>query len=179
MDWSNWTAATKKHYGYESLSELQVTWLDWVRRGSPPVQPKTTMVAAQEATGNRDIPVRTVSLEQPSPGTPQATEVAVSDPAGDSWYARQSARGRNESAVQTRGLIPSSQSLSGRGSGVPGSARSSSLTRPQPVGTPEATVIQWTSDPSSPSAPGGNIQPPMVPIPSFVPARPQQIAGGS
>src|SRR5262249_42317642 len=27
---NNWTAATQKHYGYKSLSELQVTWLEWV-----------------------------------------------------------------------------------------------------------------------------------------------------
>ena len=35
MQWNNWTAATQKHYGMQSLSELQVTWLDWVRQGSP------------------------------------------------------------------------------------------------------------------------------------------------
>jgi len=34
MRWNNWTAATEKHYGMHSLSELQVSWLDWVRRGS-------------------------------------------------------------------------------------------------------------------------------------------------
>jgi hypothetical protein len=37
MQWNNWTAATQKHYGMKSLSELQVTWLDWVRRGSPEI----------------------------------------------------------------------------------------------------------------------------------------------
>jgi hypothetical protein len=40
MKWNNWTAATKRHYGFDSLSELQLTWVDWVRRGSPPLQPK-------------------------------------------------------------------------------------------------------------------------------------------
>jgi hypothetical protein len=35
MQWNNWTAATKKHYGFNSLSGLQVQWLDWVRRGNP------------------------------------------------------------------------------------------------------------------------------------------------
>jgi hypothetical protein len=46
----NWTAATKKHYGLENLSELQLTWLDWVRRGCPPLQPKTGPPApSQEA----------------------------------------------------------------------------------------------------------------------------------
>jgi hypothetical protein len=35
LTWSNWTAATQQHYGIRSLSELQVNWLEWVRRGSP------------------------------------------------------------------------------------------------------------------------------------------------
>lgn len=41
MAGNNWTAATQKHYGIRSLSELQVTWLDWVRRGSPLEGPST------------------------------------------------------------------------------------------------------------------------------------------
>ncbi len=38
MHWNNWTAATQKHYGLSSLSELQVTWLAWVRQGSPDIR---------------------------------------------------------------------------------------------------------------------------------------------
>ena len=42
MRMRNWTAATKQHYGFGSLSELQVSWLDWVRQGSPDMaQPAT------------------------------------------------------------------------------------------------------------------------------------------
>jgi hypothetical protein len=37
MQTNNWTAATKKHYGFTSLSDLQVTWVDWVRSGSPDI----------------------------------------------------------------------------------------------------------------------------------------------
>ena len=35
MRTNNWTATTSKFYGFESLSELQLTWVEWVRRGSP------------------------------------------------------------------------------------------------------------------------------------------------
>ena len=35
LEAENWTAATKKHYGYASLGTLQNSWLDWVRRGMP------------------------------------------------------------------------------------------------------------------------------------------------
>ena len=48
MEWNNWTAATKKHYGYQSLSELQVAWLEWVRQGSPPLQPRSPLLAQQD-----------------------------------------------------------------------------------------------------------------------------------
>ena len=42
MRMRNWTAATKQHYGFGSLSDLQVSWLDWVRQGSPNLtQPAT------------------------------------------------------------------------------------------------------------------------------------------
>lgn len=36
---NNWTRATKQHYGYTSLSDLQLTWVDWVRSGSSPNVP--------------------------------------------------------------------------------------------------------------------------------------------
>jgi hypothetical protein len=36
MRTGNWTNATRNHYGFNSLSDLQVTWLEWVRKGSHP-----------------------------------------------------------------------------------------------------------------------------------------------
>jgi len=57
IKWNNWTAATKKHYGYESLSELQVTWVNWVAKGSPPIRTRTTPSVVPrtpgEATGRQ------------------------------------------------------------------------------------------------------------------------------
>ena len=35
MKTNNWPAMTRKYYGFRDLSELQVTWLDWVSKGSP------------------------------------------------------------------------------------------------------------------------------------------------
>src|SRR5690606_15044114 len=32
---NNWTHATRELYGYKSLSDLQTTWVDWVRQGYP------------------------------------------------------------------------------------------------------------------------------------------------
>lgn len=176
MNWNNWTAATKKHYGYESLSELQITWLDWVRRGSPPVQPKTTMVAAQDPSRNRTIPVRTVSLEQSPRGTaPEARIATGNGPPMDSWYARQRDRGRTDASVQNRGQTPSSQSLTGSRPGASEPVMHSSVARPQGVGTPKPTVIQWTADPASSGTPASGSQPPLVPIPPYAPRQQQPL----
>lgn len=35
---NNWTASTREHYGIHSLSELQLTWVEWVRAGSHDAQ---------------------------------------------------------------------------------------------------------------------------------------------
>ncbi len=48
----NWRRATQQHYGYTSLGVLQTTWLDWVRRGSPPLNDKSG-AATQLAGGPR------------------------------------------------------------------------------------------------------------------------------
>jgi hypothetical protein len=32
---NNWPAVAKKHYGFDNLSDLQVTWNQWVAKGSP------------------------------------------------------------------------------------------------------------------------------------------------
>jgi len=42
LKWNNWPAAIKKHYGYKDLSELQLTWVDWVGKGCPAIRPKAT-----------------------------------------------------------------------------------------------------------------------------------------
>ncbi|MCM2371821.1 hypothetical protein [Aporhodopirellula aestuarii] len=38
MQRPSWTANVQKHYGYESLAELQEFWLSWVEAGSGPVE---------------------------------------------------------------------------------------------------------------------------------------------
>lgn len=52
----SWTKNVRKHYGYESLAELQTYWLAWVRQGSGPVnrfvkntQPQSVALASGTA----------------------------------------------------------------------------------------------------------------------------------
>jgi hypothetical protein len=37
MRTNNWTQTTAAFYGFNSLSDLQTSWVDWVRKGSPPM----------------------------------------------------------------------------------------------------------------------------------------------
>ena len=101
MSAGDWNGATSRHYGHRDLSQLQVTWLDWVRRGSPAVDP----VAAARVADNR-----------PAATAPAATGVAAAPPdpepiAGASWDAATNASGRDprrepapEKIVDSRGL---------------------------------------------------------------------------
>jgi len=49
MQTNNWAAATNKYYGYSSLSELQLAWVEWVRQGSPRMADATAVASANES----------------------------------------------------------------------------------------------------------------------------------
>ncbi len=111
MRWNNWTAATQKHYNMRSLSELQVTWLSWVRQGSPNTIPHSvpnTAIAmatpTRPATPPRPLastspnahPSELVPLPSPvAPRAPGAASNATNPPSNttllspsDGWYSR-------------------------------------------------------------------------------------------
>src|SRR5207248_7206090 len=51
MRTNNWIATTRKYYGFNNLSDLQLTWVEWIRAGSPPLPggrvPETLLVSSQ------------------------------------------------------------------------------------------------------------------------------------
>ncbi len=110
MHWNNWTAATQKHYNMRSLSELQVTWLSWVRQGSPNRTPENitshTAIASTMGTNRALAPPRGRSTSSntppselvplPSPVAPRAANntTLLSNPS-DGWYSR-----RRDNAMQ-------------------------------------------------------------------------------
>jgi hypothetical protein len=53
MQTNNWPATTRKYYGFGSLSDLQLTWVEWVRKGSPSLPngmvPENLLVSSQAA----------------------------------------------------------------------------------------------------------------------------------
>ncbi len=72
----NWPEATRAFYGYASLSALQDAWLDWVRRGSPPLAPQPERPpAVAKAQSSQQLPrpepnliLRAQSADPPSSG---------------------------------------------------------------------------------------------------------------
>ena len=52
----DWDMATKKHYGLEDLSELQLAWVDWVERGCPAIALPGVRQAAAKIPAS-DVPL--------------------------------------------------------------------------------------------------------------------------
>jgi hypothetical protein len=155
---NNWTHATRRHYGFESLSELQITWLDWVRDGSPPLVAQaasTTQVAATDHPGTLDSaegerPVAQVSAEVSVPGEPLADATPIPfqlpreivAPPTSGWYARQ-----RDQAVADR------QQAVGGATGHSAATRSSSpmpnsqsSARPRGMESPGQIVLEWSRE---------------------------------
>lgn len=92
MRTNNWTAATRKFYGFNSLSDLQVTWVDWVRQGSPDL---SQLASAEQG---ESTPTRSVSegneaaaVTGAMPGTQMASQTrprpATPPVQGDAWQS--------------------------------------------------------------------------------------------
>ncbi len=158
LDSNNWTGATKRYYGFKNLSELQLTWLDWVRQDSPellrPRKETSQTLFAREPSSNP----QSVAMS----GAIDATTTA--EPA--SWYARQSTTARepaNSSPVPPEvhapadwisntaasQLVPtnlsSEQLHSRRLAAVPRPARMRLSSRPQPTQGVREVIIEWGS----------------------------------
>ncbi len=97
MKHPSWTANIRKHYGYESLAELQEYWLAWVAAGSGPVtqfakrDPKVLPASATIASTPQQS--RTQNAISPAPATALAS---TAEPQG--WYLRQK-NGTNRESI--------------------------------------------------------------------------------
>lgn len=89
-DTRSWNVATSEYYGYEDLSDLQISWLKWVRDGSPdqtPASPANPAVAiassipaSQPASATE--PVRTASLNDNGSPSSSVASASFVDPSG-------------------------------------------------------------------------------------------------
>ncbi len=103
MERNNWTAATRKYYGYDTLGELQTTWLEWVQRGTPeplpadlvrldpnpapPSAPAGELYVAANTNNGRPAPVAPVAVDSnPNPAAyGMGMNPTVAPPEAPSW----------------------------------------------------------------------------------------------
>jgi len=143
MDTNNWPAATQKFYGFRDLSELQVTWLEWVRKGSGPLPDRETLVAQQEA-----------------PQDDAASGNAALVDAGSGWYAR--VRDGVSPAEPRAASIASEDAgsaatIGGSSPATPRvatatSPRTSPVTRPQGAQQARQVILEWGNPQSAAAA---------------------------
>ncbi len=174
MQTNNWTAVTQKYYGVESLSALQITWLDWVRQGSPPIRsisdpaagPSFDRSLIAKGQGSRiessvasSSAVRQVSgttsesLEMaPVPSQQRAvdSQVAPSSRAvsSGSWYARQQdasvVQPPREEALSSGPAVFREPRKDSSPTHEPAGVTIQQTTRPQSLQTPRQIVVEWS-----------------------------------
>lgn len=146
MRWNNWTKATETHYAFHSLSELQVNWLEWVRRGCPAIEPRGTQIASTEG----QTPGKLVSIESGASQRGDVVSLAsrtLTPPAarGTSWYARVRdqtvANRRNGAAKNDSASALHDAAHQALTRGTP-SNTPQVVTRPQPLERAEQHVIE-------------------------------------
>jgi hypothetical protein len=112
MQTNDWNGVTRKHYGFQDLSELQVSWLGWVKQGSPTAiaaatnsdtpAGETRLAAATSEAPINALPVREVAARSENAGSVTYTSDRASKanprrdtaaergsrPAATGWYTR-------------------------------------------------------------------------------------------
>jgi len=90
-----WDSATEKFYGFENLSELQISWLGWVKDGS-------------------DVAAIASVVEAPSPASNRSpiSAFTMNVAAGDSWYAREANSSQSRVAANRTSNFEEAEKLS-------------------------------------------------------------------
>lgn len=97
MENPSWTQNVRTHYGYESLAELQQSWLAWVSQGSGPVE-----LFVKNAPQNNVVPA-SLQVALPRPIDNAATQQqSQPTPTTDNLLARGSATGSSENGWYSR-----------------------------------------------------------------------------
>ncbi len=151
MQDEDWVAAVEEYYGYASMHALQNTWLDWVRQGSPQIDPTTVasaspaphaqLASAQEpdrlARPSSNLIYRAPSDESRSAAAPlvpvhpaQPTAEAAS---ASGWKSAGAAPAASEPAVSIYQTPEVRAQL----------AQVQQMARPQPVQKSQQIILQW------------------------------------
>jgi hypothetical protein len=111
MSSEDWDGATKEFYGFDDLSELQVTWVGWIKEGCPDpdadqlatadlknetaqsAEPADLAAVERPAATDSRAGLRAGSLNQVSTKSTQSVGVSETDK-GESWYIKQMQKNR-------------------------------------------------------------------------------------
>ena len=146
MKWKNWTKATQTHYQFHSLSELQITWLEWVRRGCPDIASSGTQLASNAEPAPGQSAALVESRPQRADVLSFVSDSKASVPAskGTGWYTRvRDETVAHRDTVNTRATNPLHKTVGqvlSRGSASP---PAQIVTRPQPPQRAQQQVIEW------------------------------------
>jgi hypothetical protein len=163
MATNNWTATTRKYYGYESLSDLQVTWVEWIRQGRQTPVPAAFAKAPelQLAAATQHL-AEDATVRQQSPDGMTPVQPAVATTAGDeSGWGHRGQAGlppKDNAAQPATDITPLSavadneQPSEGWKRYAPGSTArvgmiERTVTRPQPMGQTQQQVLEWERAP--------------------------------
>lgn len=100
-DTGAWDRATKEYYGFENLSDLQISWEKWVRSGSPQQTPDLQIASSEsnsqsgliDPKGTYAIAKNSSPIQNPIADNVSRTDLAAAGKTGgklNSWYARES-----------------------------------------------------------------------------------------
>jgi hypothetical protein len=159
MATNNWTAATRKYYGYESLSDLQVTWVEWIRHGRQTPIPAAFAKAPelQLASAAQNVAENaTVRQQSPDGLTPVQTAVATTaaDKSGSAGRGQPGSNTTDSASQPATDIMPISAVAGNAQPGddgkryAPGSTGRVGMiertaTRPQPMGQTQQQVLEW------------------------------------
>ena len=128
FDTKTWDVATNEFYGFEDLSDLQISWIGWVRDGSK--QEPLTQIANASKSSSLIDPGATYAVARNNPQPdPDSTDVHRGDDPPrklNSWYARQS---RAKTAVDSDGNLKVMQQPNDQPGFLPGSVKRSRTAR--------------------------------------------------
>lgn len=174
----DWNAATRKHYGFQDLSDLQLTWNDWVQRGSQPLAaqvaaaqssatPASFASATMKAKGQTLTPIQPVSQTRGGDIGTVLQNAFASKSTGGSWYARQRDQGKADGSsgsrlVDVRPLSPRGAQRSPAASATAEDSRvtDNTVTRPQPLGGVRQKILEWRRDTAPRAKSSATIQAP-------------------
>jgi hypothetical protein len=163
MRTNNWTATTRKYYGFGSLSDLQIAWVDWVRQGSPALADASSVASAAPPTGDRSGNVAMTQmatlLQQPQSRIP--------DGALSSWQTLQAQNARAFARADQAETPPRREPSEAVPASSPAPNTLSSVARPVSDGwyakqrdqAQAALQSQPQAPPPSPASPGSQALP--------------------